>query len=169
MDQTNIEFQPKFRTTITKEGSETVSSKDSGSNQCCATVCITVAVDGTVLPPFFIFKGIPGKDVESNIKKWGLPGCAQPKAWFDAGVGPKYFDQILKPYLEEHGNGDDAVIMLDHYKCHLQKTFQNRVFDLGCDIDYMFNYIPAGYTCVLQPIDVGYNAPLKCRVESLHG
>jgi hypothetical protein len=37
-------------------------------------------------------------------------------------------------------------------------------FDLGCDIDY----IPVGYACVLQPIDAGYNAPLKCHVKNLH-
>jgi hypothetical protein len=52
MDQTNIEFAPKFWTTINKKGEKTVSSKDSGSNQCCDTVMpLTVAVDDTVLPP----------------------------------------------------------------------------------------------------------------------
>jgi hypothetical protein len=33
-----------------------------------------------------------------------------------------------------------------------------------CDVDY----IPAGYTCVLQLVDVGYNAPFKCHVKHLH-
>jgi hypothetical protein len=54
--------------------------------------------------------------------------------------------------------------MLDHYKCHLQKSFQENIYELGCEIEY----IPAGYTCVLQPIDVGYKGPLKRRIKNFH-
>jgi hypothetical protein len=97
MDQTNIEFEPKFCTTINEIGAQTVALKDSGSNQRRATICLTVAAYGKVLPPFFIFKGKPGKVVETNLQNWGVPGCAQDKAWFDATVGPKYIHQILNP------------------------------------------------------------------------
>jgi hypothetical protein len=36
--------------------------------------------------------------------------------------------------------------------------------ELGFDIDY----IPVGYACVLLPIDVGHNGPLKCQIIYLH-
>jgi DDE superfamily endonuclease len=155
MDQTNIMFEPKFGRTVSKKGVRSVPSKDSGSNQRRCTVCITVAADGTVLPPFFIFKGVPGKSIEKELSKKNVHGCAQIKGWFDEEVGAKWVEQILQPYLD--GVGTDSVIMLDHHTCHVQASFKARLSSLGCDMDY----IPAGYTCVLQPVDVGFNAPFK--------
>jgi hypothetical protein len=35
---------------------------------------------------------------------------------------------------------------------------------LGCDIDF----IPAGYTCVLQPVNVGVNATFKKSIHNFH-
>jgi DDE superfamily endonuclease len=96
------------------------------------------------------------------LNQWSVKGCAQIKGWFDEGVGAKWVDQILKPYLE--GKGTDALLMLDHHTCHVQATFKARLSYLGCDTDY----IPAGYTCVLQNVDVGFNAPFKHHVEHLH-
>jgi hypothetical protein len=56
MDQTNIEFKPKFRTLINNKGSRTVASKDTRSNQRRATLHLTVAADGIALPPFLFSK-----------------------------------------------------------------------------------------------------------------
>jgi hypothetical protein len=38
------------------------------------------------------------------------------------------------------------------------------VNDLGIDVDY----IPARYTCVLQPVDVGVNATFKKAIRDFH-
>jgi hypothetical protein len=97
MDQTNIHFEPKTGKTWAETGSRTVSSKDSGSNQKKCTVCITVASDGTILPPFFIFKGVPGAKIKSKMAEYGICGCSQLKGWFDERVGPKYIDQVVAP------------------------------------------------------------------------
>lgn len=35
---------------------------------------------------------------------------------------------------------------------------------MGTDLDF----IPAGYTCVLQPVDYGFNAPFKSHIRELH-
>jgi hypothetical protein len=56
MDQTNIHFEPKFGQIWTMTNSRTVSTRDSGSNQKNCTVCITVAADGTIPPPFLYLK-----------------------------------------------------------------------------------------------------------------
>jgi hypothetical protein len=50
-------FEPKVKKIVHYKGSNKVSCCASGSNQCQATVCITVVADGTKLPPFYIFKG----------------------------------------------------------------------------------------------------------------
>jgi DDE superfamily endonuclease len=54
--------------------------------------------------------------------------------------------------------------MLDHFKCHLQTSFISELGELGFDVDY----IPAGYTCVLQPCDVDVNAPFKRSTRYQH-
>jgi DDE superfamily endonuclease len=54
--------------------------------------------------------------------------------------------------------------MLDHFKCNPQTTFFSSLSQLGCDVDY----ISAGYTCVMQPCDVGANAPLKRSILLQH-
>jgi hypothetical protein len=46
----------------------------------------------------------------------------------------------------------------------LASEFVNSVNDLGCDVDF----IPAGYTCVLQPVDVGVNATFKKSIRDYH-
>lgn len=59
---------------------------------------------------------------------------------------------------------EDAFLLVDHYKVHMMGSFVNACNNLGVDVDY----IPAGYTCVLQPIDVGFNAPLKRHIRDFH-
>jgi hypothetical protein len=47
---------------------------------------------------------------------------------------------------------------------HLSADFVKSANDCSIDV----NYIPAGYTCVLQPVDVGVNAPFKQAIRDLH-
>jgi DDE superfamily endonuclease len=96
------------------------------------------------------------------MEEYGIFGCCQQKGWFDERVGPKYIEQILEPYLA--GKTQDAMIMLDHFKCHRQQSFVKWLSSIGCDVDY----IPAGSTCLLQPVDVGYNVPFKRQMKQQH-
>jgi DDE superfamily endonuclease len=163
MDQTAILFEPKVKRCVHHKVSNTVSCRASGSNQRRATVCITVAAaDGTKLPPFYIFKGLPGATIETKLLENGVLGFCQVNGWFDEFAGRKYVSDILIPYFTKDCR--EKCIMLDHFKCHLQTSFVSTLSQLGCDVDY----IPAGYTCVLQPCDVGINAPLKRSIRLQH-
>jgi hypothetical protein len=64
----------------------------------------------------------------------------------------------------EQTNGHTGLPLVDHFKCHLLPSFINACNKVGLDVDY----IPKGYTCVLQPVDVGFNAPLKHWVRNCH-
>ena len=44
------------------------------------------------------------------------------------------------------------------------KQFVAACNSIGVEIEYM----PPGYTCVLQPVDVGFNAPFKRHIRDCH-
>jgi len=85
----------------------------------------------------------------------------QSKGWFDGRVGRIWINTILKPYLE---GSTSSYLLVDHMKVHLTGDFVRQCNDLGSEVDY----IPAGYTCVLQPLDVGVNGPFKASLRNYH-
>jgi hypothetical protein len=161
MDQTAIYFEAKSKTVVAPKGVRTVAIRDSGSNSKRCTVCVTISADGTKLPPFFVFKGVPGAKIERALLADNVKGCCQRNGWFDESVIEKYINAILRPYVQESAN---AVLLCDHYKVHLMSAFVTSCNNLGIDVEY----IPPGYTCVLQPVDVGFNASLKRHVRKEH-
>lgn len=106
-------------------------------------------------------KGTPGARIEQEINNNGWVACVQETGWFDTRVGQIWIEKILAPYI---GNAEKSFLLVDHFSAHLKSDFVNGVNDLGCDIDF----IPAGYTCVLQPVDVGVNATFKKSVRNFH-
>ena len=84
--------------------------------------------------------------------------CCQKNGWFDETVITKWVDAVVGPYVTSYGK---AFLLIDHYKVHLMSKFVRACNDYGVDVDY----IPAGYTCVLQPVDVGFNALFKKYVR----
>jgi hypothetical protein len=57
MDQTSVYFELKSKCIVAKKGARSVCARDSGSDAKRGTIVVTVAADGTKLPPFFVFKG----------------------------------------------------------------------------------------------------------------
>lgn len=166
MDQTAVYFESKSKSTVEEKGKRTVSTRDSGSNTKRCTVVVTVSATGKKLPPFFVFKGVPGKKLETRLLEQGYHCCCQPTGWFDSDtVAKKYFEQIIEPYLKDNlFDDEDAYLLVDHFKAHLSSKFKRLAEDLGMEVEY----IPAGYTCVLQPVDVGFNAPFKSWIRKRH-
>jgi hypothetical protein len=104
---------------------------------------------------------VPGATVEKYIAQQGWIGCVQEKGWFDGPVAQIWVEKVLKPHVQ---NANQALLLLDHFSVHLTSEFVQSINDLGVNIEY----IPAGYTCVLQPVDVGVNAPFKKAIRNLH-
>jgi DDE superfamily endonuclease len=73
----------------------------------------------------------------------------------------KWIEQILEPYVV---NAEKVLLLVDHFSVNLTSDFLSSCADLGVDVEY----IPNGYTCVLQPVDVGFNAQLKKHVCDKH-
>ncbi len=84
----------------------------------------------------------------------------QQKGWFDGRVAQIWIETILKQYLV---GSSGSYLLIDHYTVHLTGNCVKACNDLGTEVDY----VPAGYTCVLQPLDVGVNGPFKAHLHNL--
>jgi DDE superfamily endonuclease len=157
MDETAVFYESSPTTTINAKGENTISIRCTGSNSKRMTVCVSCAYDGTKLPLFLVFKGKAGARIEKNLQNElgdGVIACCQEKGWMDERTSKIWIEKIWKPYVTGKGS---SFLLLDEYKCHMQKSFVNSINDLGTEVDF----IPGGYTCMLQPCDVGINKPLK--------
>jgi hypothetical protein len=69
----------------------------------------------------------------------------------DTLVYKDWVREVLCPYF----NGRPGLLLQDNFNAHLTNASINSVNNIGIDLEF----IPAGYTAVLQPIDKGVNKP----------
>ena len=68
-----------------------------------------------------------------------------------------YIKAILQPDL----NGEPGLLIFDKYKSH----YEDSVNVLLEESNVSTIIIPGGYTCVLQPLDVSINGPMKDKFK----
>jgi len=161
MDETAIYFDTKAIYTIEAKGSQTVLVRAGDTYSQRATLCVTVAADGTKLPLFIIFKGMPGGTIYStlhNVLPEGIKGCVQKKGWMDERVMHIWLTEVWEPYVAATSN---ALLLLDQFKVHMMDSVVDRCEAGGTRVVG----IPPGYTSVCQPCDVGVMKPLKDRLR----
>ncbi|KAH9094307.1 hypothetical protein Ae201684P_016917 [Aphanomyces euteiches] len=146
MDETPVNFEPEVITTVAKKGSKTVPARVCSSHNSRVTVCLAITATGAKLPPYVVLKGVPGA---RHLSK---------KAWMDADTTHGWLDAVWKPFATA---GGPSLLLLDDYKCHKQSSFATALAKLDTELEI----IPGGYTCVLQPLDVGIMKPFKDRIR----
>jgi hypothetical protein len=67
MDQTVIYFESISIYTVARKGTKNVATKGTGSDFKRCTLVVTIAADGTKLPPFYVFKGQPRNFLEKRL------------------------------------------------------------------------------------------------------
>ncbi len=133
-----------------------------GTSSARFTLAVTVAMDGTKLPLFVIFKGVPGGRVENSlptILSEVVIGYVHRKGWMDNRTMSIWYDNVFKPYVSECTG--HSGLLLDDFKCHKNSDLQEAMDEDNANL-YM---IPPHYTGLLQPCDVGINKPLKDRLK----
>ncbi|TYZ53725.1 hypothetical protein PybrP1_000453 [[Pythium] brassicae (nom. inval.)] len=160
-DETAVFFESKTARTVNKRGARTIAIQASNSNGKHMTICVACAVDGTKLPLMFVFKGKANGHIEQDISR-ELPAsaiaCCEPTGWMDERAGGLRLERVWLPHVR---TTEESLLMLDEFKCHMQQLFVNRLADAGMEVEF----IPGGYTSVLQPCDVGVNRPFKARIR----
>ncbi len=79
------------------------------------TLAVSVAMDGSNLPLFFMFKGKPGGSVEKQLP-YTIPqdiiGGLQAKGWMDDRTMSIWYERVNKPYISTC-NGESELILDD--------------------------------------------------------
>ena len=91
-----------------------------GAEKRHITVVLTVAADGTMLPPMIIFKG--KRRLKLSAPE-GVLVCMQAKAWMDEDL-MEYLKHIWQPYVEETADrlglpDHNALLTLDSFKANV--------------------------------------------------
>ena len=108
-----------------------------------------------------IFKAVPGATIEKNLPSIlpdGCVGTCEKKAFMNTRSMSIWTEKVLKPHVKD---AQASLLLVDDYNPHKVPSVVNAIEKIGCD----FNLIPGGYTCVLQPLDVGINRPFKHYIE----
>jgi hypothetical protein len=123
-----------------------------------ATVAVTIAADGTLLPLMVNFKGQQPKGRIARTEFSSYPTTnmyrCQANAWMDKAVMVAWVDEVLAPYLAMAPNDVIPLLILDSYRCHMMALVVQMIQELGVEV----KHILGGCTSLCQPVDVGFNS-----------
>ncbi|KAA0196656.1 hypothetical protein HAZT_HAZT011387 [Hyalella azteca] len=136
-------------------------------SKSCVTMMMCGSADGTLLPPFIIYKsdnlytswiqGGPKGDPCCHFRccKNGTQFHNTASGWMDTNAFQKWFSELLLPHLQNL-DGPKAVIG-DNLSAHFLET----VLKLAEDNDIKFLCLPPNSTDKTQPLDVAFFGPMK--------
>jgi len=75
----------------------------------------------------------------------------------DERVMMEWIARVLRPWAEDAPAHIRPLLLLDSYRCHTTARVVDAIIGLGVDLIH----IPAGCTCLCQPVDVGINKSFK--------
>ena len=157
VDETNIDFDETSGTTLAKIGTRSVSGKING-HPGWATVVLCCAMSGEKLPAFVIWKGVLNGRIARECRGPQYPHnnikyAVQPKGWLDSTTYKQWVREVLLPYMD----GRDGYLIQDGFSVHQKEDNVIALQRSGVEVDF----IPAGYTAVLQVMDKGVHRTFK--------
>ena len=98
-------------------------------------MAVTIAGDGTVLPPMIIFKGKhDGRIAQSEFATYpaGHHHRRQDAAWMDKHVMLAWVEEVLAPYVATAPDDILPLLILDSYQCHMMASVVSKNPGVGC-------------------------------------
>jgi hypothetical protein len=83
------------------------------------------------------------------------------KAWFTEAVMLDWVKLILAPWAAKALPGIVPILLRDQFKVHMMALVVDAIQALGVQVDF----IAAGCTGLVQPVDVGYNKSFKAKMR----
>ena len=168
MDQTPMWYAMTPKTTIEPRGSRTVNVRTATGDSERVTVAVTITASGHLLPSMVVFKGSPTGTIarrEIPTLPRGLLYRVNAKAWFNEQIMLDWVEHVLAPYVATAPEGIVPILFLDMFKVHMMQSVVQAIQALGVQVEF----IPAGCTGLVQPVDVGFNKSLKAKMrEQFH-
>ena len=171
MDETPIFLNMPPSKTIAKKGSKTVFIRSQNQEKVRISVLLTIAADGTKLPPFVIFKDKKHGKNEENLKKLPMVqngevfvACNE-NAWSTTHIMKKWLNKVWVPYVQKKNPKDNQGLMIiDSAPSHIKPSLLEYINKKK----QKYILIPPGMTRVLQPLDVSINGPFKQYMKNLY-
>ncbi|CAM9291828.1 unnamed protein product, partial [Pylaiella littoralis] len=152
-DQTPIQAEMPSETTLEKTGAKSACITTGGeAEKLRYTVVLTVRGDGQKVRPRIIYKASP----------FHLP---EKRTSFDypaGGISLGSDEWVTQDFMRRQGstprNQRPSVLVLDDFRCHREKKFQQKLKDLANTLVVMLG---GGLTPVCQPLDRNINKEFK--------
>jgi hypothetical protein len=125
MDQTPVYFLMSTKKMLELAGNKTFLIRTSTNDTRRATVAVTIAGDGMVLPSTIIFKGKhDGCITQSEFATYpaGHHYCCQDTAWMEEHVMLAWVEEVLAPYVATAPDDIVLLLILDSYRCHMMAS-----------------------------------------------
>lgn len=142
------------------KGTKEIKVRKTNGNKLTFTAILTITMDGSKLPPVFIFKTrnpIP-QPLRNQFKNKVLL-YTNANGWCVEGI---FQDWINKIWLNMNLQQDQkSLLILDQFSVHKQGSIK-KLLDEG---QSLYIYLPPGSTSLLQPLDTHVNKDFKDRMR----
>lgn len=153
-DETNLQNNPGAKAAIYRKGVKYAEQVRDHSKECI-TVMMCGSASGEMLPPYVIYKAKYVRDTWTEGGPEDALYHATPSGWIDSFLFTDWFKKIALPYLKQLEG--KKILIGDN----LQSHFSDEVLRLCAANNVEFICLPVNSTHKLQPLDVGFFAPMK--------
>jgi hypothetical protein len=74
-----------------------------------------------------------------------------------------WVEEVLAPYVAKTPKDIIPLLILDSYRCHMMASVVYKIQELGVEV----KHIPGGCTSLCQPVDVGFDQPVKSHIQKM--
>lgn len=153
-DETNFCDDPGSSKVVVKRGSRHP-EKLIDSSKTSISVMFAAAADGTILPPYTVYKS---KHLYPSWIENGVIGAGYNRnisGWFDIEMFEDWFSKIIIPYVRKLQG--PVVLIGDNLSSHLSLN----VIKICEEKRIKFIFLPPNSTHICQPLDIAFFRPLK--------
>lgn len=153
-DETNLSDDPGRKRVVVKRGCKHPEFI-LNSSKASTSIMMACAADGTLLPPFIIYRSMHLWDTWTSGGPKGARYANTKSGWIDQKTFEEWFLTIALPYLKK--NDPPRALIGDNLSSHISA----QVISLCEENDVRFIFLPKNSTHLCQPLDVSFFRPFK--------
>jgi len=153
-DETNLADDPGRKKVLMKRGTR-YPERIMNQSKSATSVMYAGAADGTLLPPYIVYKATNLYDTWTFGGPAGARYNRSKSGWFDLTCFSDWFNKIIIPYIKKLTGR--KLLIGDNLSSHLSEDVI-----AACEkYDIAFVFLPPNSTHLCQPLDVCFFRPMK--------